>query len=109
MHSIVTAAEPLAQPDYARSRIRRMSFGQGGPSWGPGDSRTPDWAALAEASAARGRRRKWLFIGGGALATAAVAAIVATAVITTDGGGGASGPQKNASGLPAPADLPPES
>ncbi|MFD9874992.1 hypothetical protein [[Kitasatospora] papulosa] len=86
-----------------------MSFGQGGPSWGPGDSRTPDWAALAEASAARGRRRKWLFVGGGALATAAVAAIVATAVITTDGGGGASGPQKNASELPAPADLPSES
>src|SRR6478609_1468821 len=86
MHSIVTAAEPLAQPDYARSRIRRMSFGQGGPSWGPGDSRTPDWAALAEASAARGRRRKWLFIGGGA-----------------------PGPQKHASELPAPADLPSES
>ena len=86
-----------------------MSFGQGGPSWGPGESRTPDWAALAEASAARGRRRKWLMAGGGALATAVVAAIVATAVITTDGGGGASGPGKNASELPAPADLPSES
>ncbi|MEU9062040.1 hypothetical protein AB0D13_25040 [Streptomyces sp. NPDC048430] len=84
-----------------------MSFGQGGPSWGPGESRTPDWAALAEASAARGRRKKWLMIGGGALATAAVAAIVATAVITTNGGG-ASGSDKNASELPAPADLPSE-
>ncbi|MFE9728349.1 hypothetical protein ACFYQ5_33430 [Streptomyces sp. NPDC005794] len=86
-----------------------MSFGQGGPSWGPGESRTPDWAALAEASAARGRRRKWLMFGGGALATAAVAAIVATAVITTDGGGGASGSDKKAGELPAPADLPSES
>ncbi|MGW0791602.1 hypothetical protein ACWD04_26090 [Streptomyces sp. NPDC002911] len=86
-----------------------MSFGQGGPSWGPGESRTPDWAALAEASAARGRRRKWLMIGGGALATAAVAAIVATAVITTSGDGGASRSDKNASELPAPADLPSES
>ncbi|WP_329040049.1 hypothetical protein OHT61_19485 [Streptomyces sp. NBC_00178] len=86
-----------------------MSFGQGGPSWGPGDSRTPDWAALAEASEARGRRRKWLLIGGGALATAAVAAIVATAVITTSGKGGTSGSDKNASELPAPEDLPPES
>ncbi|MFG2428779.1 hypothetical protein [Streptomyces sp. NPDC048590] len=84
-----------------------MSFGQGGPSWGPGDSRTPDWAALAEASAARTRRRKWLMIGGGAVATAAVAAIVATAVITT-GNGGASGSGKNASELPTPADLPSE-
>ncbi len=55
-----------------------MSFGQGGPSWGPGESRTPDWAALADESAARGRRKKWLLIGGGALATAAVAAIVAS-------------------------------
>ncbi|WP_327115645.1 hypothetical protein OG206_13285 [Streptomyces sp. NBC_01341] len=86
-----------------------MSFGQGGPSWGPGDSRTPDWAALAEESAARGRRKKWLLIGGGALATAAVAAIVATAVITTSGKGGTSGADKNASELPAPADLPSES
>lgn len=85
-----------------------MSFGQGGPSWGPGESRTPDWAALAEASAARSRRRKWLLIGGGALATAAVAAIVATAVITTDGGG-TSGSDRNAGDLPSPADLPSES
>ncbi|MEV2244776.1 hypothetical protein [Streptomyces sp. NPDC049970] len=86
-----------------------MSFGQGGPSWGPGESRTPDWAALAEASASRGRRRRWLLVGGGALATAVVAAIVATAVITTDGKGGSSGSDKNASGLPAPADLPSQS
>ncbi|KQX81542.1 hypothetical protein AB0K86_25275 [Streptomyces clavifer] len=80
-----------------------MSFRQGGPSWGPGDSGTPDWAALAEESAARSRRRKWLMIGGGAVATAAVAAIVATAVITT---GGKSEPRTNASELPGPADLP---
>ncbi|MFD4030247.1 hypothetical protein ACFWVP_06855 [Streptomyces sp. NPDC058637] len=85
-----------------------MSFGQGGPSWGPGDSGTPDWAALAEASAARGRRRKWLMIGGGAVATAAVAAIVATAVITT-GDGGKPGSGTNAGELPGPADLPSES
>ncbi|MFE2017126.1 hypothetical protein ACFW9O_03600 [Streptomyces sp. NPDC059499] len=82
-----------------------MSFGQGGPSWGPGDSRTPDWAALADESAARSRRRKWLLIGGGALATAAVAAIVATAVVTANDTG-SPGSDKNASDLPAPADLP---
>ncbi|WP_299532317.1 hypothetical protein [uncultured Streptomyces sp.] len=81
-----------------------MSFGQGGPSWGPGADGTPDWAALAEQSAARSRRRKWLLIGGGAVATAAVAAIVATAVVHAgpDGKPAASG-----SSLPAPVDLPP--
>ncbi|MEV6163643.1 hypothetical protein AB0L71_17235 [Streptomyces sp. NPDC052052] len=84
-----------------------MSFGQGGPSWGPGGTQTPDWAALADASAARSRRRKWLLIGGGALATAAVGAIVATAVISTDNHSSRSGGK--ASGLPAPSDLPDDS
>ncbi|MFJ4825096.1 hypothetical protein ACIP5L_17650 [Streptomyces bacillaris] len=81
-----------------------MSSWQGGPSWGPGDNGTPDWAALAEQSAARARRRRWLMIGGGVLATALVGAIVATAVVTT--GGGKGDPGNNASKLPAPADLP---
>ncbi|MYR38837.1 hypothetical protein GTX14_24470 [Streptomyces sp. SID4944] len=75
-----------------------------GPSWGPGDNGTPDWAALAEQSAARARRKRWLMIGGGVLATALVGAIVATAVVTT--GGGKGDPGNNASKLPAPADLP---
>ncbi|MFI8436673.1 hypothetical protein ACIGJO_23565 [Streptomyces sp. NPDC079020] len=83
-----------------------MSFGQGGPSWGPGDQHTPDWAALADESAARGRRKKWLMIGGGVLATAVVGAIVATAVISTNNGNKPSGSDKNASELPAPAELP---
>ncbi|MFL3868500.1 hypothetical protein LT966_18010 [Streptomyces griseobrunneus] len=81
-----------------------MSSWQGGPSWGPGDNGTPDWAALAEQSAARARRRRWLMIGGGVLATALVGAIVATAVVST--GGGTGDPGNNASKLPAPADLP---
>ncbi|MFJ7061220.1 hypothetical protein ACK8N7_13820 [Streptomyces griseobrunneus] len=81
-----------------------MSSWQGGPSWGPGDNGTPDWAALAEESAARARRKRWLMIGGGVLATAVVGAIVATAVVTT--GGGKSGPTGSASKLPAPAELP---
>ncbi|WP_240135333.1 hypothetical protein [Streptomyces sp. MUM 178J] len=88
-----------------------MSFGQGGPQWSPGgsqqqpqhrfnphnpygqpasdplggESQTPDWAALADASATRARRKRWLLIGGGALAAAAVAGIVATAIVTADG------------------------
>ncbi|MEE1771992.1 hypothetical protein PUR34_28510 [Streptomyces sp. JV185] len=82
-----------------------MSFGQGGPSWGPGGTQTPDWAALADESAARNRRKKWLLIGGGVLATAAIGAIVATAVISTNKSN-TSG--KHASELPAATDLPNE-
>ncbi|MCA1224101.1 hypothetical protein LCE31_38345 [Streptomyces sp. 8L] len=37
---------------------------------------------MADASAARGRRKRWLLIGGIALATCAVGAIVATAVVS---------------------------
>lgn len=40
---------------------------------------------MADASAARARRKKWLLTGGGALATAAVAAVVATAVVSANG------------------------
>ncbi|MCS0637150.1 hypothetical protein NX801_16070 [Streptomyces sp. LP05-1] len=74
--------------------------GPGGPGGGPGfgfgetGADTPDWGALADASAARARRRRRLFIGGGVLATAAVAAVVAAAVVTTDGGSGRD-PAKN--------------
>ncbi|NBE50047.1 hypothetical protein [Streptomyces boluensis] len=65
-----------------------MSFGQGGPQYGPGapqdQGSTPDWAALAEASEARSKRRKWVMVGGGALATAVVAGIVAVAVVSAN-------------------------
>ncbi|MEV5510397.1 hypothetical protein [Streptomyces orinoci] len=54
----------------------------------PSQTQTPDWAALAEDTAARDRRRKWLLLGGGVLAAGAVAAIVAVAVARTDHGGG---------------------
>lgn len=75
-----------------------------GASWGPGGDGTPDWAALAEESAARARRKKLLMIGGGVLATVAIGAIVTTAVVTSNGGKGKA--DKNASQLPAPAELP---
>ncbi|WP_346173367.1 hypothetical protein [Streptomyces cuspidosporus] len=91
-----------------------MSFGQGGPygpggGHGPGGSQppTPDWAALADDTARRGRRRKLLFIGGGVLATAAIGAIVATAVISSGDKGKSS--DNSAGRLPAPQDLPSES
>ncbi|SFL39248.1 hypothetical protein [Streptomyces pini] len=106
-----------------------MSFGQGGPGWGPvgpsgqpgppgpsgqpgpfgpSEPSTPDWAALAEQSErARARRRRRLMIGGGVVATAVVAAIVAIAVVNENGSG--SGPAAASSDSPAPsaAETPP--
>lgn len=77
-----------------------MSFGQGGPPRGPGDRgprgqqpyggqqpASPDWEALAAASEARGRKRRWTLIGGGAVATVAVAALVATMVVRANSDG----------------------
>lgn len=76
-----------------------MSYGQGGPQqsqWDPwkpqsqqpwnggNDGQSPDWAALAEQSEARAKRRRMLFIGGGALATLAVGAAVALAVTSAN-------------------------
>ncbi|GGV34955.1 hypothetical protein ABZX82_00215 [Streptomyces griseoflavus] len=97
-----------------------MSFGQGGPSqqWDPwkpnsqqpwsggGADRSPDWAALADASEARAKRRRLLFIGGGALATVAIGTAVAVAVVSANGGNqaspGASSQLPGASDLPSP-------
>nr|WSY52465.1 hypothetical protein OG999_21670 [Streptomyces sp. NBC_00886] len=94
-----------------------MSFGQGGPQsqwdpwkpqsqqpWGGSvDDETPDWAALAEASETRNKRKRVLFIVGGALATVAVGTAVAMAVISANGDDSASGGPTN---LPASASLP---
>ncbi|GGV57312.1 hypothetical protein GCM10010277_59190 [Streptomyces longisporoflavus] len=82
-----------------------MSFGQGGPQWGPGGPQTPDWAALAEASESRTRRRKWLMIGGGALATVVVAAAVAIGVVSANSDN-TSASNKPAGELPSTADIP---
>ncbi|GHE13257.1 hypothetical protein [Streptomyces alanosinicus] len=94
-----------------------MSYGQGGPQsqwdpwkphsqqpWSSGDDDgTPDWAALAEASETRNKRRKVLFIGAGALATVAVGTAVALAVVSADGSDDAHGTPTN---LPASASVP---
>ncbi|MFH9087578.1 hypothetical protein [Streptomyces sp. NPDC017673] len=93
-----------------------MSYGQGGPQsqWDPwkpnsqqpwnsgSDDGTPDWAALAEASETRNKRRKLLFIAGGALATVAIGTAVAMAVVSANGGD----PQAGPSNLPASGSLP---
>lgn len=102
------------------SKMRPMSYGQqGGPQsqwdpWKPNsqqpwtdgtDGRTPDWAALAEASETRNKRRKLLFIGGGALATVAIGTAVAVAVVSANGDSEAS----NTASLPSTADIPSQS
>lgn len=92
-----------------------MSYGQGGPqdqwdpwkphsqqTWNSGGDGTPDWAALAEASEARAKRRRLLLIGGGALATVAIAAAVSVAVVSANGG---DKPSDASTSLPS-ADLP---
>ncbi|MBG0853153.1 hypothetical protein I2W78_15165 [Streptomyces spinoverrucosus] len=98
-----------------------MNYGQGGPQsqwdpwkphsqqpWNSGSSdQTPDWAALAEASEARHKRRRLLFIGGGALAAVAVGTAVAVAVVSANGDSQAS--NNPTSQLPATADIPSES
>ncbi|MFH0516647.1 hypothetical protein ACHBTE_05660 [Streptomyces sp. M41] len=98
-----------------------MSYGQQGGSqsqwdpwkphsqqpWNGGADDTPDWAALAEASESRNKRRRLLFIGGGALATVAIGAAVAVAVVSANDGNSAS--DKPASGLPGTGGLPGQS
>jgi hypothetical protein len=97
-----------------------MSFGQGGPQqwdpwkpqsqqqpWNSGGGDSPDWAALAEASEARNKRRRLLFIGGGALATVAIASAVAVAVVSANGSDQAK--DTPSSQLPSTADIPSQS
>ncbi|MFD9001258.1 hypothetical protein ACFV0T_09860 [Streptomyces sp. NPDC059582] len=95
-----------------------MSYGQGGPQsqwdpwkpnsqqpWTPGsDGHSPDWAALAEASESRNKRRRVLFIVGGVLATVGIGTAVAMGVVSANGDSEAS--NQPASQLPATADIP---
>ncbi|GGP90625.1 hypothetical protein [Streptomyces griseomycini] len=96
-----------------------MSFGQGGPQqqWDPwkpnsqqpwnsgGASQSPDWAALAEASEARNKRRRLLLMGGAAIATVAIGTAVAVAVVSANGdeqvAGGPSSRQPGSSDVPS--------
>ncbi len=95
-----------------------MSFGQGGPQsqwdpwkpqsqqpWSSGGGQSPDWAALAEASEARNKRRRLFLVGGGALATVAIGAAVAVAVVSAGGDNQANSPTSQ---VPS-ADIPSES
>ncbi|MEU8758149.1 hypothetical protein [Streptomyces sp. NPDC048659] len=57
---------------------------QPNPFPGAQQGHTPDWGALADASAARNKRRRGLLIGGGVVAALAVGAVVATSVVLTN-------------------------
>lgn len=82
-------------------------YGQQPPSpFGARNDGTPDWGALAEASEARQRRKRWLVAGGGVLATAAVATVVAVAVVTAGGDAPDVRTGGTATTLPGGAELP---
>ncbi|MFJ2111604.1 MULTISPECIES: hypothetical protein [unclassified Streptomyces] len=76
---------------------------------GDNGTQTPDWGALADASAARARRKRWLMFGGGALASGAVAAMVATGVASVGNGDALASGQKPSEQPVTVADLPPRS
>jgi len=92
-----------------------MSYGQGGPpsQWDPwkpnsqqpwtdgDDGVSPDWAALADASEQRSKRRRLFFIGGGVLATLGIGTAVAMAVVSAGSNDEANRPTSS-----LPADLP---
>lgn len=87
--------------------MRPMSFGQGGPQWGQGgNGDAPDWAALAEASEARARKKRWLLIGGAVVATLAVGSVVAWGIVSANSDSEAG--NKPADQLPSTADIPTE-
>ncbi|MFF8276695.1 hypothetical protein ACF05T_11385 [Streptomyces lateritius] len=74
-------------PQEPQQHGQQQPYGQQpNPFPGAQAPQTPDWGALADASAAGRRRKRWLVIGGGALATLVVGAIVATAVVSSGKG-----------------------
>ncbi|MEU7025391.1 hypothetical protein AB0A60_01745 [Streptomyces sp. NPDC046275] len=101
-------AGPYGQPQPGQALPGQV---QPNPFPGAQDTGTPDWGALAEASAARTKRKRLLLIAGGTVAALAVGAVVATAIVSTNktneeaknGGGtptGSAAPTETAS--PAP-------
>ncbi|WP_137993922.1 hypothetical protein [Streptomyces vilmorinianum] len=77
--------QPYGQQPYGQQPYgQQPAYQQPGPFPGAEGTHTPDWGALADASAAGRRRKRWLMIGGGVLATLAVGAIVATAVVNSN-------------------------
>ncbi|MGG8409863.1 hypothetical protein ACM614_26425 [Streptomyces sp. 12297] len=81
-----------------------MSFGEGSV---PPRPQTPDWAALAEATAAENRRRKLLWTAAGSVAALTVAGVVAGALVLGGGGGGDTNHKEDRRAGPAGSSAPP--
>lgn len=96
--------DPYNQDPYSQGRYGQDPYGSNSGPYGA-DPGTPDWAALADASAARARRKRWLMIGGGALATALIAGIVATAIVSSNSDGSDTASDKSST-LPTAPTLP---
>ncbi|GHG00105.1 hypothetical protein [Streptomyces hydrogenans] len=78
---------PYGQQQQQPGHGQRQQPGYGQQQWQQqpqGGDGTPDWGALADASAAGNRRKRRLAIVGGVVATLAVGAVVATAVVATN-------------------------
>ncbi|MGW4158416.1 hypothetical protein [Streptomyces sp. NPDC004788] len=106
------------QPQYGQQQYGQQQWQPQQPNPFPGAQApqaggpTPDWGALADASAARDQRRRWLVIGGGVVGALVVGAVVATAIVATNksndeaknGGPTATGPAvPSDSATPAPS------
>ncbi|MEU8545209.1 hypothetical protein AB0C52_35295 [Streptomyces sp. NPDC048717] len=78
--------QPPQQPPWQQHPPHQQHPQQHQPGGFPGTQPdgTPDWGALADASATRDRRKRRLMIGGGALAALAVGAAVATTIVVTN-------------------------
>lgn len=77
---------PYGQPQQPGPYGQQQQPGHGQQQWPQprGGDGTPDWGALADASAAGSRRRRRLLVVGGIVATVVVGALVATAVVATN-------------------------
>ncbi|MGW5420365.1 hypothetical protein [Streptomyces sp. NPDC003943] len=82
--------QPNGQQPYGQQQYGQQQWQPQQPNPFPGahapqaGGPTPDWGALADASAARDQRKRWLVIGGGAVAALVVGAVVATAIVATN-------------------------
>ncbi|MFJ9578779.1 hypothetical protein ACIRQF_20690 [Streptomyces sp. NPDC101191] len=77
--------QPYGQPQQPYAQQPPYGQAQANPFPGAqGSAQTPDWGALADASASRDKRKRRLVIGGAAVAALLVGAAVATAIVVTD-------------------------
>ncbi|OII61722.1 hypothetical protein BJP40_30365 [Streptomyces sp. CC53] len=100
------SAEPYGGP-YGQQPAQPFGGGSSSPfGAAASDAHTPDWGALADASAARQRRKRFMLAGGGLLAVAAIGTVVAVAVTAADKGTTAQAPAGSAATAPGGPEIP---